>query len=202
MRKVMFMCIILLATGSMVACSKDQAAPSQDLPKTSSSARQLVVAESYTATSATSTEQAESTSSTDTKRQPTQPTPATDETSSQTTTPRYTYQKPESAETSHTPQVDAKNLTTAQVSEWVFLHMRTNKAKFTQADYRFRMYKDATGELVINVHENHDTPAMQAAGADPATEPRIASYRIDHNGHLLEDDYSGRYTLLSTKFGQ
>jgi hypothetical protein len=91
-----------------------------------------------------------------------------------------------------------RNLTTAQVEDWVFAYLTVDTTKFTKADYHFDMSKDAQDQLKIQVTENHSSANMQAANADPATAPTVGNFLINAKGQLIAiDQVTGQEVVVA-----
>lgn len=104
-----------------------------------------------------------------------------------------------SATTSTTDKAaQVRNLTTAQVEDWVFAYLTVDTTKFTKADYHFDMSKDAQDQLKIQVTENHSSANMQAANADPATAPTVGNFLINAKGQLIAiDQVTGQEVVVA-----
>jgi cytoskeletal protein RodZ len=104
-----------------------------------------------------------------------------------------------SATTSTTDKAaQVRNLTTAQVEDWVFAYLTVDTTKFTKADYHFDMSKDAQDQLKIQVTENHSSANMQAADADPATAPTVGNFLINAKGQLIAiDQVTGQEVVVA-----
>lgn len=104
-----------------------------------------------------------------------------------------------SATTSTTDKAaQVRNLTTAQVEDWVFAYLTVDTTKFTKADYHFDMSKDAQDQLKIQVTENHSSANMKAANADPATAPTVGNFLINAKGQLIAiDQVTGQEVVVA-----
>lgn len=82
-------------------------------------------------------------------------------------------------------QVDTKNLTTKQVNDWIFIHLKANyDFSVTEDDFIFEQQKNDDGLLEVNVRENHDSENMRAQNASPDHNPGVGSFVIDADGQL------------------
>lgn len=94
--------------------------------------------------------------------------------------------------------VNGLNLTTAQVQDWVAQHVSGN---YQADDLGYEMSKDANGELVIQVRENHNSANMQAQGADAGTAPTIGWFKINSQGQLLSSpDAGASWSVVSNSY--
>lgn len=94
--------------------------------------------------------------------------------------------------------VNGLNLTTAQVQDWVAQHVSGN---YQSDDLGYEMSKDANGELVIQVRENHNSANMQAQGADAGTAPTIGWFKINSQGQLLSSpDAGASWSVVSNSY--
>lgn len=77
------------------------------------------------------------------------------------------------------------NANQTQVIAWFGRELaRQSKGKFNEDDYLYRTYKNDQGIVMYEVSENHNSPNMKAAGADPNTQPVIATIFVNANGQL------------------
>lgn len=89
--------------------------------------------------------------------------------------------------------IDTKNLTKAQVEDWIAAYIVNSTPQykengFTREDFGFAISPVTSGEISIRVEENHSTPKMRAAGADPATSPLVGNFQITNEGFLAKQD--------------
>lgn len=96
--------------------------------------------------------------------------------------------------------VDTKNLTTQQVNDWIFVHLKKDyDFSVTEDDFIFDQQKNDAGILEITVYENSDSPEMQAHGADGDVSHRVGTYSIDSDGNLFDEDSN---SVISTHYGE
>lgn len=96
--------------------------------------------------------------------------------------------------------VDTKNLTTQQVNDWIFIHLKKNyNFSVTEDDFIFDQQKNDAGILEITVYENSDSPEMQSHGADGDVSHRVGTYSIDSDGNLFNEDSN---SVVSTHYGK
>lgn len=100
---------------------------------------------------------------------------------------------PETEESSFVDIIDTKNLTKAQVEDWIAAYIVNSTPQykengFTREDFGFAISPVTSGEISIRVEENHSTPKMRAAGADPATSPLVGNFQITNEGFLAKQD--------------
>lgn len=96
------------------------------------------------------------------------------------------------ASASSTASVDMKNLSTAQVQDWVI----RNLEKYTPDTYTYddpNMFgwnysHDDQGQLVVHVSENHDYANAHGADLDPNVAPTVAEFTITSDGELAVAD--------------
>lgn len=103
------------------------------------------------------------------------------------------------------PEVDTKNLTIEQCANWAKAYTAQRYGSpYNREDFTAQVAtiaETADGLVYIEVRENHDTPNMRAAGADPHTSPIAGRYRINANGALEEEDIvSGGYQVVSSTY--
>ncbi|KRL02587.1 TcaA 3rd/4th domain-containing protein [Liquorilactobacillus capillatus] len=97
-------------------------------------------------------------------------------------------------------QVDTKNLTTQQVNDWVFMHIKSNYPfSVTEDDFTFEQKKNDDGLLEIVVRENHASQNMKNHGADPMTTPNIGMFIIDGDGNLQNQTTD---EVVATQYGE
>ncbi|MFT9269171.1 MAG: zinc ribbon domain-containing protein [Liquorilactobacillus nagelii] len=96
--------------------------------------------------------------------------------------------------------VDTKNLTTQQVNDWIFVHLKKDyDFSVTEDDFIFDQQKNDAGILEITVYENSDSSEMQAHGADGDVSHRVGTYSIDSDGNLFDEDSN---SVVSTHYGE
>ena len=101
--------------------------------------------------------------------------------------------------------VDTKNLSTQQCSHWARAHKATTYgAPYTKDDFIAEVIgidKSTDGLVYIDVRENHDSPTMRAAGADPNVASSTSFYRINATGQLeLMNTTSGHYFVVASVY--
>lgn len=96
-------------------------------------------------------------------------------------------------------------LTKEQASDWA----RQATATIYDRDYNKQFSKDdflafvteSKGQFFIEVREDHQSPAMLAAGADPSHDPMAARYRINAKNELeREDIVTGDYVVIESRY--
>lgn len=102
-------------------------------------------------------------------------------------------------------KVDTRNLTVEQVSNWALAYeASTYGGQFTKVDFdAFVTTRNESpdGFVYVEVRENHSSPAMQAAGADPNVSPLAGTYRINAAGQLeLLDILTNQYQVVATDY--
>lgn len=99
----------------------------------------------------------------------------------------------ESSSQNSNGNVDTKNLTTQQVNNWVYQAMLktyyTGNEKPPMDALDFEQNTDDSGCVEILVRENHDSDWMKERGAMQGVNPTIATFRVDAQGNLQQNDY-------------
>ncbi len=94
----------------------------------------------------------------------------------------------ETANTSSAVGVDVKNLTTAQVKDWVMRNMEKYAADAydygSEDEFGWQFGSDDQGQLTVFVTENHAYMNAHGANGDPNTAPTVGSFTVTSNGEL------------------
>ncbi|HEL2576667.1 TPA: DUF4767 domain-containing protein [Streptococcus suis] len=110
-----------------------------------------------------------------------------------------------SSATATQSSVDTKNLTVEQAANWAKAHAASRYgAPFTKADFLAQVVtnvQSSDGLVYIEVREDHNSPNMQAAGADRSVSSGAAFYRVNANGQLEKMDVvAGSYTVVAETY--
>lgn len=102
-----------------------------------------------------------------------------------------------------TSAVDTHNLTTEQVNQWVWLHLKQDYAgkHVTIQDMFFTQTTNDDGTLTIQVKENHSTENMKKQGVTDIVDPTVGWYGINSKGELT-DNTTGDNKVIATEYGK
>jgi len=102
-----------------------------------------------------------------------------------------------------TSTVDTHNLTTGQVNQWVWLHLKQDYAgkHVTMQDMLFTQSTNDDGTLTIQVKENHSTENMKKQGVTEIVDPTVGWYGINSKGELT-DNTTGDSKVIATQYGK
>ncbi|MFC6171225.1 hypothetical protein [Loigolactobacillus jiayinensis] len=206
MKKLFGVLLIGVTAATLAACGNGSASQdstsdtsqktSQVSKKTSSKKAASTDSATNSASSASSSADASSTSANESTAV------SASDTSSSSTTASTTSSAASASATAQsqtaTTSADGLNLTTAQVQNWVARNISGN---YQDGDLSYAMSKDANGELVIQVRENHNSANMQAQGADTSTAPTIGWYKVNSQGQLLRSpDAGASWNVVSSSY--
>jgi len=102
-----------------------------------------------------------------------------------------------------TSAVDTHNLTTDQVDQWIWLHLKQDYAgkHITIRDMFFTQTTNDDGTLTIRVKENHSTENMKKQGVTEMVDPTVGWYGINSKGELT-DNTTGDSKVIATEYGK
>ncbi|MFD1454392.1 hypothetical protein ACFQ44_01705 [Levilactobacillus lanxiensis] len=108
-----------------------------------------------------------------------------------------------SSSSAATSAVDTHNLTTDQVNQWVWLHLKQDYAgkHITIQDMFFTQTTNDDGTLTIRVKENHSTENMKKQGVTDIVDPTVGWYGINSKGELT-DNTTGDNKVIATEYGK
>jgi len=108
-----------------------------------------------------------------------------------------------SSSSAATSSVDTHNLTTDQVDQWIWLHLKQDYAgkDVTIQDMFFTQTTNDDGTLTIQVKENHSTENMKKQGVTDIVDPTVGWYGINAKGELT-DNTTGDSKVIATEYGK
>jgi len=108
-----------------------------------------------------------------------------------------------SSSSAATSSVDTHNLTTDQVNQWIWLHLKQDYAgkHVTIQDMFFTQTTNDDGTLTIRVKENHSTENMKKQGVTEIVDPTVGWYGINSKGELT-DNTTGDNKVIATEYGK
>lgn len=73
--------------------------------------------------------------------------------------------------------------------------------QYKPQDLAFQFSQSGSGTYTVQVQENHQSPNMQAKGADPSTSPTIAWFKTNASGQLLKSVDGGvNYSVVGNAY--